>query len=189
MKELLTDAGLAPPPLDGEGAKVHESWLYQFLKSPTTIRPWIKYRMPTFDFTNEELKTVVDYFHNAAKQEIEYDRVEKKPSPETIQAGKKLFEMFQCIKCHQPSEAPTLGASFLAPDLTLSHERLKSQWIADWLKDPQAIQAGTMMPSFFPDGQSPAKDVLEGDASKQIEAIRDYLLQYTPQEASGVGNK
>ncbi len=189
VKELLQDPGLAPPPLDGEGAKVHEGWLYQFLKSPTEIRPWLKYRMPTFDFTNEELKTIVDYFHNAAKQEIVYDRVEKKPSSETIQAGKKLFEMFQCIKCHQPSEAPALGASFLAPDLTLSRERLKSQWIADWLKDPQTIQAGTMMPSFFPEGQSPAKDILEGDASKQIEAIRDYLLQYTPQEAASLGKK
>jgi mono/diheme cytochrome c family protein/peptidoglycan hydrolase CwlO-like protein len=189
VKELLEDPGLAPPPLDGEGAKVHEAWLYRFLKSPTTIRPWIKYRMPTFDFTDGELKTVVDYFHNAAKQEIVYERVEKKPSSEMIQAGKKLFEMFQCIKCHQPTEAPTLGASFLAPDLTLSRERLKPGWVAEWLKDPQALQPGTMMPAFFPEGQSPAQDVLEGNAAKQIEAIRDYLMQFTPQEAASFTKK
>jgi hypothetical protein len=37
---------------------------------------------------------------------------------------------------------------------------------------------GTMMPGFFPDGQSPVEDILGGDAGRQIEAIRDYLYTY-----------
>lgn len=184
VKELLSDPGLAPPPLEGEGAKVQEEWLYQFLKGPTPIRPWLHFRMPTFGFHHEELMTLVKYFSHLAHQEIFFEKAkagqEAKPSRETIEAGRKLFETFQCAKCHEPKKAATLGASFLAPDLTLTKERLKPQWIGDWLKDPQVLQPGTMMPTFFPEGQSPAPDVLGGDSLKQIEAIRDYLMEYAP---------
>lgn len=186
VKELLGDPGLAPPPLEGEGAKVHEEWFYQFLKEPSTIRPWLAFRMPTFGFHHEELMTLVKYFSHLAHQEIFFEKAklgqEARPSRETIEAGRKLFETFQCAKCHEPKKATTLGASFLAPDLTLAKQRLKPQWIVEWLKDPQVLQSGTMMPTFFSDGQSPAPDVLGGDSSKQIEALRDYLMEYTPTE-------
>jgi hypothetical protein len=83
------------------------------------------------------------------------------------------------VKCHQLTpEAAALGSSFLAPDLTLTKKRLKPEWVQDWMRDPQTLQEGTMMPTFFPDGQSPMADVLDGDAEKQITAIRDYLYRY-----------
>lgn len=184
IKEVLADAGAAPPPLEGEGAKVQEAWLYEFLKDPTTIRPWLTLHMPTFGFSHEELTTLIKYFSNLAKQDIFFEDIrpdaQPTPTPEELSAGKKLFETFQCAKCHEPKKGAALGASFLAPDLTLSKTRLKPQWIIDWLKDPQALQPGTMMPTFFPEGQSPAPDVLGGDAQKQIEAIQEYLMQYHP---------
>jgi len=186
VKELLQDPGLAPPPLEGEGAKVQEIWLYHFLKEPTTIRPWLTYRMPTFGFRHAELQTLIKYFSNLAHQEIFFGEIKTKPrrrpSPEMLAAGKKLFDTFQCAKCHEPKKASALGASFLAPDLTLAKERLKPPWIIEWLKDPQALQPGTMMPAFFPGGQSPSPDILEGDSAKQIQAIRDYLLEYQATE-------
>ena len=146
--------------------------------------------MPTFGFEHNDLQTLVQYFSNLAHQEIFFGEVEsktkEKPSGEMLAAGKKLFDMFQCAKCHEPRKASALGASFLAPDLTLAKERLKPAWIMDWLKDPQALQQGTMMPAFFPGGQSPSPNVLGGDSAQQIQAIRDYLMEYepTPQEPS-----
>ncbi len=185
IKELLEDPGLAPPPLDGEGAKVQEAWLYQFLSAPAPIRPWLKLHMPTFGFTHEELSFLIKYFSHLAKQDIFFEDVKPdarpSPTPEELAAGKKLFETFQCAKCHEPKKGAALGASFLAPDLTLAKTRLKPQWIVEWIKDPQAVQAGTMMPGFFPEGQSPAPDILGGDSLAQIKAIRDYLMQYEPQ--------
>lgn len=183
VKEILEDPGLAPPPLEGEGAKVQDTWLYHFLKSPSLIRPWLKFRMPTFGFRHEELIRLVRYFTLLAGEERLFEEEkaagEAKPTAEILADGKKLFELFQCTKCHEPKKAAPLGVSFLAPDLTLSKERLKPRWIVEWLKDPQVLQPGTMMPNFFPEGQSPAADVLGGDALKQIQAIRDYLMQYT----------
>lgn len=183
IKELLADPGAAPPPLEGEGAKVQETWLYQFLKEPAAIRPWLTLHMPTFGFTHEEAAVLIKYFSYLANQDIFFENIKPgaTPAPEELTAGKKLFEMFQCAKCHEPKKGTALGASFLAPDLTLAKTRLKPQWIIEWLKDPQTLQSGTMMPAFFPEGQSPAPDVLGGSAEKQIETIRDYLMQYHPQ--------
>ena len=64
----------------------------------------------------------------------------------------------------------------LAPNLQMAVNRLKPDWIPLWLRDPNAIQQGTRMPSFFPDGQSPAPDVLGGDAAKQMRALRDVVM-------------
>jgi hypothetical protein len=60
----------------------------------------------------------------------------------------------------------------------MAKHRLKPAWVEDWIKNPEALQPGTMMPGFFPEGQSPSPNVLGGDADKQIEAIRDYLYRY-----------
>ncbi len=76
-----------------------------------------------------------------------------------------------------------MGSSFLAPDLVMAKYRLKPNWVHTWIEDPQKLQEGTMMPTFFADGQSPATDVLGGDANKQIDAIRAYLFRYETQPA------
>ena len=60
----------------------------------------------------------------------------------------------------------------------MAQDRLRPDWILEWLKDPQKIQAGTRMPTFFSDGQSPLENVWKGNAQKQIVALRDYLLNF-----------
>ncbi|HEX5128311.1 MAG TPA: c-type cytochrome, partial [Usitatibacter sp.] len=52
----------APPNLLGEGRKVQAPWLYDFLKAPTPIRPWLSIRMPTFGLSDAETNTAVHYF-------------------------------------------------------------------------------------------------------------------------------
>ena len=186
IRALYEDPGNAPPILDGEGAKVQEAWLYHFLQKPETIRPWLKIRMPTFGFSEEQTNDSVKYFHNLAEQKISFAPAELHATDESIQTGRDLFIKLKCIQCHQPGEAVSMTASFLAPDLTLARERLKPDWISEWLKDPQTLQSGTMMPGFFPENQTPFPDVLGGDALEQIRAIRDYLLIFTPEEAAEV---
>ncbi|MBI3252122.1 MAG: c-type cytochrome [Candidatus Omnitrophica bacterium] len=188
LRALTEDPGAAPPILDGEGAKVREKWLHEFLKNPTPIRPWLTYRMPTFGLSDEETKTLVEYFAYLAHENISYKGAEvPETSPEKIEAGKKLFGQLQCAKCHEVNaDSAAMGASFLAPDLTLAKKRLKPEWVKKWIEDPQTLQEGTMMPTFFADGQTPITDVLGGDAKEQIEAIRDYLYRYeAPDKTKG----
>ena len=79
-----------------------------------------------------------------------------------------------------------MTASFLAPDLVHAKERLRPKWVIDWIREPQTLQPGTMMPTFFAEGQTPVQDVLGGDAGKQIQALRDYIWYFTPEEAASV---
>jgi len=182
VRTMMSDPGAMPPVLDGEGKKVKEAWLYHFLKEPMTIRPWLTYRMPSFDFNHDELNAVISYFNHLSAVPVDFvDHEMPATTPAMLKHGQELFDQLQCIKCHKANPEPGLSASFLAPDLTMAKDRLRPSWVLDWLKDPPALQEGTMMPGFWPDGYSALPDILEGDAPKQIQAIRDYLTVYTPE--------
>ena len=43
-----------PPVLYKEGAKVQSAWLFDFLKEPIALRPWLDVRMPVFHMTEDE---------------------------------------------------------------------------------------------------------------------------------------
>lgn len=181
------EKGNAPPIIFGEGKKVQSAWLYHFLQNPTPIRPWLHYRMPTFGFSDENLKTLVQYFNDLDKVSETYLESQKPPfSAEELKVGQELFQKFQCIKCHKSDPQPGLSSAFLAPDLLMAKHRLRSDWVVEWLKDPQALMEGTMMPGFFADGQTPFADLLGGDAHKQMQAIRDYIWEFTPEEAASL---
>ncbi|MEO8168841.1 MAG: hypothetical protein ABI623_11370, partial [bacterium] len=151
-----------------------------YVGRPNSIRPWIPTRMPTFKFSEEEISKLQKYFLGLSKQELTLrDYKAFQPDPSLLPIGKQIFTDFQCLKCHPSGNAAPKGGevstSDLAPNLSMAHTRLKPEWIVEWLADPGKIQEGTRMPTFVPDGQSPLPDVLNGDAKKQMEAIRDHV--------------
>jgi cbb3-type cytochrome oxidase cytochrome c subunit len=175
IRETIEDPGYYPPDLIGEGAKVQSDWLFSFLKRPATIRPWLHTRMPTFDLTDEEAVTLGRYFAalDDALYPFESDTDQPVPAAQ-VSEGRRWFTAFKCLQCHvlDASSMQGLTAADLAPDLTLARDRLRRDWIIDWLTDPQKEMPGTRMPSFFYSDGDPLMD--EPDA--KIEAIRDYLM-------------
>ncbi|HET6273671.1 MAG TPA: c-type cytochrome, partial [Bacteroidota bacterium] len=183
----IEEAAFIPPIITGEGKKVQEPWLHDFLQNPSvtgqpnSIRSWIPTRMPTFNFSDAEINKLTKYFLGLSSQELELrDYTAVRPDPALLPVGRTIFEDFQCLKCHpsgnvvaRPGEGSTAD---LAPVLTKARGRLKPEWIVEWLADPNKLQEGTRMPTFWPDGQSPLPDVLDGSAQKQMEAVRDYLI-------------
>jgi mono/diheme cytochrome c family protein len=172
---------VAPPPLVAghlqEGEKVQATWLYEWLARPTSLRPWLKVRMPTFPVTIDEATTLSKYFAALAGKGFPYEfvRVEEY-SPELVGAGRKLAskDYFDCFSCHvQGSKLPEGPPEGWAPDLSLARRRLRPEWIVKWLKDPQKIQPGAKMPSFYPGGPD---DILGGNEEQQIIALRDYIM-------------
>lgn len=168
---------MAPPILNGEGAKVQADFLFNFVKQPIPLRPWLKVRMPTFGLSDAEANTVVQYFGALDNIQVPFVHIdETQVSTENIVAAQKLTspEYFSCFSCHQQGdrhpEGPPEG---WAPDLGMAHTRLNPEWIVRWLHNPQEVQPGTKMPSFYPGGPD---DVLGGDDDKQIQALRDYLM-------------
>src|SRR5438128_337737 len=185
---------LAPPILNGEGEKVQADWLFNFVKAPVPIRPWLQLRMPTFGLADEEANTVVGYFEALDRVQVPFVHLERAAlSTENVEAGKLLTskDYFDCFSCHQRgAQKPQGPPEGWAPDLALAHARLSPEWIVKWLHDPQKVMPGTKMPSFFPGGPP---DVLGGDDEAQIRALRDYVVwlglpdvTLSPQQAAGV---
>jgi mono/diheme cytochrome c family protein len=167
----------APPVLTGEGEKVQSNWLFGFIKAPFPLRPWLDIRMPTFGLSDPHATQLVNYFNGLSRVETPYAYFdESKIPPEHLQAARTLTsaDYFNCFSCHvrggKNPEGPPEG---WAPDLAMARERLSPDWIAKWIQDPQKIQPGTKMPSFYPGGPD---NILEGKDDRQIQALRDYLL-------------
>jgi mono/diheme cytochrome c family protein len=174
---------LAPPILNGEGAKVQPNWLFGFLKHPIPLRPWLQVRMPTFSLSDEETTALVEYFLAQENVEVPFVYVNEDAIPaEYVEAGRLLAtpDYFNCFSCHQQGEKKPEGPEEgWAPDLAMAKSRLNPDWIVRWLRNPQALQPGTKMPSFYdfddPDPDGP-DDVLGGSDEEQVEALRDYIL-------------
>jgi mono/diheme cytochrome c family protein len=182
--------GLAPPILNGEGEKVQAHWLFGFLKEPIPIRPWLALRMPTFNFSDQEANALVAYFNGLSKVEVPYAYFDDRKVPkEHLDASRILFgkDYFNCLSCHQQGEKKPEGPSEgWAPDLNLARNRLSPAWIIKWLQDPQKVQPGTKMPSFFPGGPD---NILGGKDERQIEALRDYIMSLGKGAAAPAGGR
>jgi mono/diheme cytochrome c family protein len=175
---------MAPPLLEvgefHEGEKVRHDWLSNFLENPVPIRPWLKVRMPTFGLSDKEASAIVAYFSVLAKKRYPYELPRKYPlSPDLVQAGALLAspDYLNCFNCHQQGDKKPEGPpEGWAPDLAMATSRLNPDWIVKWIKDPQKVQPGTKMPTFFPDENSGPDDILEGNEERQILALREYLM-------------
>jgi mono/diheme cytochrome c family protein len=173
---LVSEPSLGPPPLTPEGSRVQPQWLRRFLREPSTLRPWLSVRMPTFSLSDDDIDTIRGYF-------VEIAPATERPAPRGAGAtaaagtGKELFELLECQQCHVresiPADQPTAN---LGPDLRLAHERLQPDWILAWLRNPSAFLPGTRMPEYWPDFPASTYPQYQRDARAQIAAIHDHLL-------------
>ncbi|HEU4340250.1 MAG TPA: c-type cytochrome [Candidatus Binatia bacterium] len=168
---------LTPPVLSGQGEKVQSPWMFSFLKAPFPIRPWLDLRMPTFGLSDQQTNLLVAYFNGLSKVGIPFAHFDEQNVPrENLEAARALFskEYFDCLSCHQQGDRKPEGPpEGWAPDLNLARQRLNPRWIVKWLQDPQKVQPGTKMPSFFPGGPD---NILGGKDDRQIEALKDYIM-------------
>ncbi len=187
IRKYYENPASAPPALNGEGEKVQSNWLFGFLKAPLLVRPWLEVRMPTFGFSDQHTTQLVNYFNGLSKIENPYVYFDDKKVPrENLEAARTLIgeEYFNCFSCHiRGAKTPTGPKEGWAPDLTLARQRLSPSWIVKWLQDPQKLEPGTKMPSFYPGGPD---NILGGKDDRQIEALRDYVMTLGRQNGAGV---
>ncbi len=159
FRSLVADPSLAPPIIQGQGAKVQSSWLFSFLKAPKTgqIRPWLEVHMPTFGFSDRDLNDLTRYFAALDRAPYPFLTADHPTDPKRWAAGKKVFELLKCKQCHPRSaeemDAPGVDRSSLAPNLQMASTRLRHDWIADWIRRPDEWMPGTRMPTNFPKGE------------------------------------
>ena len=75
-------------------------------------------------------------------------------------AGEKLEELGACNNCHfYGTTFPKQGAQTWAPNLAMTKDRLRPDWVVEWLRNPQSIMPGTQMPAPY----LPTEDLLNAD--------------------------
>jgi cytochrome c551/c552 len=155
------------------------------------VRRYLKVRMPTFNFSPNELRTLVRFFLAVSAQQEPYIKESLEPlTPDEQNLARALFtsQAAPCLKCHMTGDAGH-DQTATAPNFLDSSERLKPDWTFRWLLDPQRIMPGTAMPSelFKRDGERwifngplpPQAADYQGDHARLL--VR-YLLQLTPEE-------
>ncbi|MDP7011211.1 MAG: c-type cytochrome [Verrucomicrobiota bacterium] len=169
------------PRLDMIGEKLKPEWMQTILDGSLKQRPrpWLTHRMPVFPARAKDLAHGLAMGHgHAPKTPAEKTAIDL----QMVEEGRKLVGVdggFSCVACHGVKNRDPLQV-FEAQGVNFSRvgARLQPDYYLRWMLDPLRVDPQTRMPDYFDeDARSVLVDVLEGDAKKQIEAIRQYLRQ------------
>lgn len=193
----------SPPPLYQEGIKVQTPWLYQFLLEPSKIRHTTVLRMPKFNLSPEEARTLANYFAAVDGAEFPYQEqgpmdadyllareAELKgmgllaPDQDYLHESWKTLNGPLCAKCHsfagKKFKASDPAKDIQGPNLNMVQNRLRADWVKLWLYKPAWIAPYTSMPVNFPKNNvTQFPDLFNGDPDAHVHAARDALLNYT----------
>lgn len=170
----IGDEGRLPPTLTDVGNKLTTHWINNVLIGKGHVRPFMTIRMPVFPggvtkplpaiFASTDIGTM-----NQGGDSAVFAQADQKI---LIQAGRQLMDT-GCVQCH-PFKGEALPGT-VGVDLEGVTQRIHPDWLHNFLKDPGSLKPRTRMPTFFPNGQSQNRDVLNGDAEMQIAAMHAYL--------------
>ncbi len=169
----MGEEGRLPPPLDGVADKLQTNWLKKILQQGAQDRPYMLTRMPAFHSAQvDQLAAAfvkIDWKSESEAMIVQAPEHRVKAIGRELVSGKALA----CIKCHTFAQYPATGIQAIS--LTKMHQRLREDWFARYLIDPQKFRPGTRMPGSFVNGVSARRDILKGDPDLQITALWTYL--------------
>ena len=192
-----------PPTLIGEGARVSPEWLMRFLNNPSLsetdtnrdgVRQYLKARMPTFSFSDGEIRKLVRFFEALSAQAEPF--IAEQLEPLTAQERTMARQLFTsegapCLKCHMTGR-PEARRRATAPNFTVAKERLQPGL-------DQALDAGpgadghrappcprglfrTQGDRWVFAGPTPAS--FNGYQKDQADLLVRYMFEFTPEELS-----
>ena len=124
LMDTQTDGNLglawqaSPPPLYKEGIKVQTPWLFEFLKNPDRIRHTTVLRMPQFNMSDEEARSLANYFAAVDGAHYPYQPIPQQQPPYLDHQNAEFHQEFPnvdenylteswkllnaplCMKCH-----------------------------------------------------------------------------------------
>jgi mono/diheme cytochrome c family protein len=175
-KKELGNQGRIPPPLTLVGAKLRKEWIADVMLRGARQRKYLATTMPQFGEAN--VGHLVDLFEKTdAVEPVKFRKIND--IRETKRAGHKLMGTtgFSCIACHDFNGQKAGGPG--AMEIIQSTRRLKKDWFYWFMLNPARFSPGTIMPTAWPGGHVFKKDILGGDAKRQIESLWVYLQDGT----------
>lgn len=175
LSTLMDSEEEGAPYLVKQGERVQADWFFSFLKNVVPIRPFVKLRMPSFNFSDDEVNALVNYFvadagvsHFINIPSVKWEEGER-------EAALKLWDELACASCHAGGFSED---DWLAPDLHFAKKRLRPEWILKWLKNPQAILPYTSMANFWEGNVSAVEGVLGDSPERQRNALMKLILEF-----------
>src|SRR6185369_4027337 len=84
-----------------------------------------------------------------------------------------------CTKCHRVGDyVPAGDPKAQAPDLLRVHERMRPEFLTEWLARPKELLPYTGMPVNFPLDKPSHQDKFKGTQMEQLTGVRDLLLNF-----------
>jgi cytochrome c2 len=194
--------GWLPPPLFGEGSKVQNNWLFEFLLEPYPIRPAVFLRMPKFNMSRDEATKLVNYFaavdnanypyeatplrqnSHLAEMQAAYEQQANRQTNRLDDALKIVINKDFCVKCHIVGDFdPGGSARAKAPNLADVHRRMRPEYLRQWIGNPKMILPYTAMPVNIPyEPASPqgkaSPELFVGNSEQQVQGLVDLLMNF-----------
>ncbi len=166
------------PALTWAGEKLQTDWIESLLTGEleTKTRPLLPARMPSFPAVAKPFGSGLARLHGIP----ESTRESSDENLDLILIGEKLLldpPGLNCIACHPVGDhLSTSGLQGSSINLEHAPARLRRPFFERLITNPQRVLPATPMPQFiYSEGITAATAYLQGDASKQLEAIWIYL--------------
>ena len=165
-----------PPPLTAVGDKLLPAALESLFSAKSTPRrPFMTIRMPAYE--RNQVADLIRLLPKADGRDASSEQAVFGSGDGLAEVGRELVNT-GCVECHAFRGESLPGA--IGVDLHDISSRVQPQWFYEFILHPGEVKARTRMPTFFPDGQSHRKDLLDGDVRRQIAAIWYYLKKTDP---------
>jgi len=177
----LLAADQRPPLLTWVGEKLRPQWMSDFIGGQISYKPryYLRARMPAFRARAELLSTGLAQVHGC----LSTLPANPAPDPALSEIGRQLSGKtpnvgFSCVQCHSVGTTPPFAA-FEAPSINLKYisDRLRHDYYMRWIADPQRVDPNAKMPKYADDEGKTGLPTFDNNASKQFEAIWQYLLE------------
>ena len=101
--------------------------------------------------------------------------------PGHLALGEKIAtDAVNCFQCHyRLGTPPPADPIAWAPDLVLTKDRLREDWVMRWLEDPGRVYPGTSMPANFA-GDPPQYQEIYPDSTndQQLRVVMEWLYNF-----------
>jgi mono/diheme cytochrome c family protein len=158
------------PDLTNIGGKVSRAWIYKWLKDPRTItasdasvvtngyETEDEPRMPKFRLSENELRGLSGYLSTLSAEPLQPYKFDPRvvaawdKRPDLAQQGETRFRQMFCTTCHslavtRAGETKLIGGD-IGPELTKVGSKANPEWLAAWLRNPQAYLPHAEMPRY-----------------------------------------
>jgi mono/diheme cytochrome c family protein len=163
--ESTTDA----PSLQHIAEKTTREWTFAWLKNPQAYAATAV--MPNFQLSDEDARDISAFLMAQSTPYLPAGAALQPGAAGDAAAGAGVYGESFCASCHATTNAAgMLVGGDVGPELTRVGSKVKPEWLAEWLRNPQTYDPGTAMPHyrFDPKMLAPLRGFLEAKTDPDL---------------------